>query len=1252
MGMEEKMIPRKKRLTSGGTVPFKGNRFCAAVLVLSMLFSQTVYALPQGSNVVSGTAAVSQPNSRTMHVNQSTAKAVINWQGFSIAQNEAVRFFQPSSSSVALNRVVGADPSHIYGLLSANGRVFVVNPNGLLIGPTGRIETAGFIGSTMNIANEDFLSGKYIFKAISGQLSAISNLGKITTSDGGFAALIAPSITNEGAILANLGKVYLASGEEVALNFAGNELISLVVNKAAESGSIFNSGLIKADGGMITLTTKQADNALKGIVNNIGVIEAKGITENNGAIRLEAAYVLQQGTVDAKGGNIEIQAQSAYFGDGKTTVENTEGRGGNIFINTTSSLDAVFSHEINASGKEGGNIYIDGGQYGRIMLSSTLLAKGYNAKGGIIEATAYNASLLGATVNADGLTEGGIIHWGGGWQGSGTLRHADYAFIGPGALISAKGQKGGEIVTWSKETTRFYGRADASDGGRIEVSSKNELEYKGWVNAGLSGSVLFDPKNLTLVDTLPDSLSMVKLAHGSSVGGGQTLSLANGDPFGSDGLGASVSLDGDRLAIGAYGDNTGGTNRGAVYLFNGVGTDYSGLYLRTKLAHGSNVGGGQTLSLVDYDDFGSGVSLDGDRLAIGSRGDNSQKGAVYLFNGVGIDYSGLYLRTKLAHGSSVGGGQTLSLVDISYFGGSVSLDGDRLAVGSNADDTGGANRGAVYLFNGVGADYSGLYLRTKIAHGSSVGGGQTLSLAASDGFGQSVSLDGDRLAVGASGNDTGGANRGAVYLFNGVGTDYSGLYLRSKLAHASSVGGGQTLSLADGDEFRSVSLDGDRLAVGAIGDNTGGANRGAVYLFTGVGTDYSGLYLRSKLAHGSSVGGGQTLSLADNDLFGSVSLDGDKLAVGASGDSIYRGAVYLFKGLNNAIFGLKPSDATFANSPSTSSYMRISDLTNLLNAGTNVTLQANNDITLSNAITVNNGAGNGGSLTLQAGRSLAFNANITTDNGNLIAKAGDSGANATYTDAGTPAITIANGVTLNIGTGSADLVAVNGNFINNSAAPFSTSGSGYWRVYSTNPANDTRGSLSPNFKQYNATYGSGVLGSGSGFLYSVAPSITPGLTGTASKTYDGNTTAVLASGNYTVSGTIDSDTVTLNNPASGTYDNKNAGTSKTVNVSGLSLASATNGSATVYGYSLSSTTASGSIGTITAASSATTALTEETSFKNTLNTIQNTGGAASGANNLNNIGSGIQNSGFEEFFAPKPAGYKFEAAGKGGKDRQ
>lgn len=128
-------------------------RALAMAQIAFMLFSTTVWALPQSGTVVGGASAISQPNSTTMHINQTTDKSIINWQGYSIGANEKVQYFQPGSGSISLNRVVGQDPSLIYGQLSANGQVWVINPNGLLIGNGASINVGSFLGSTLNINN-------------------------------------------------------------------------------------------------------------------------------------------------------------------------------------------------------------------------------------------------------------------------------------------------------------------------------------------------------------------------------------------------------------------------------------------------------------------------------------------------------------------------------------------------------------------------------------------------------------------------------------------------------------------------------------------------------------------------------------------------------------------------------------------------------------------------------------------------------------------------------------------------------------------------------------------------------------------------------------------------------------------------------------------------------------------------------------------------------------------------------------------
>nr|VFK81261.1 MAG: hypothetical protein BECKSD772D_GA0070982_12761 [Candidatus Kentron sp. SD] len=225
---------------------------------------------------------------------------------------------------------------------------------------------------------------------------------------------------------------------------------------------------------------------------------------------------------------------------------------------------------------------------------------------------------------------------------------------------------------------------------------------------------------------------------------------------------------------------------------------------------------------------------------------------------------------------------------------------------------------------------------------------------------------------------------------------------------------------------------------------------------------------------------------------------------------------------------------TYAINETTDRTLGASQLTGLLDAGTDVVLQASNDITVSNPITVNNGSGDGGHLTLQAGRSLLLDANVTTDNGNnLTLIANDANANgvaAAQRDAGAAVITMADGVAIDAGTGNVlmelrdgagrtgaaaqsgditlraisarTITAVNADptagsgiilesdaltanattgdgivlagddFTNNAGSSALAVGSGSrWLVWSGNPANDTRSGLAYDFDQYNATYG-------------------------------------------------------------------------------------------------------------------------------------------------------------------------------------
>jgi len=117
--------------------------------------------LPQGGSVVAGQVTIQNPSGGLQVINQASQRGAIDWTSFSIAAGETVRFNQPSSSAVTLNRVTGYDPSNILGQMQANGRIFLINPHGVVFGAGARIDVGGMVASSLSIANSDFMAGRY-----------------------------------------------------------------------------------------------------------------------------------------------------------------------------------------------------------------------------------------------------------------------------------------------------------------------------------------------------------------------------------------------------------------------------------------------------------------------------------------------------------------------------------------------------------------------------------------------------------------------------------------------------------------------------------------------------------------------------------------------------------------------------------------------------------------------------------------------------------------------------------------------------------------------------------------------------------------------------------------------------------------------------------------------------------------------------------------------------------------------------------
>ena len=264
-------------------------------------------ALPTGGSVTSGAATVTSGGGG-MTVTQASQNAVLNWQGFSIAPGESVRFAQPNSSAVALNRVTGPDPSSILGSLSANGKVFLVNPNGITFGVGAQVNVGGLVASTLNISDADFMAGRYSFSGPGG--GTVLNRGSIS-AHGGDVALLGGQVSNQGLITASLGTVAMAAGSAITLDVAGDGLLNVTIDKGAVGALVQNGGMIQANGGKVVLTAQAAGDLLKTVVNNTGVIEAQTIGSRNGVISLLAD--MQSGVVNV-GGVLDASAPTGGSG--------------------------------------------------------------------------------------------------------------------------------------------------------------------------------------------------------------------------------------------------------------------------------------------------------------------------------------------------------------------------------------------------------------------------------------------------------------------------------------------------------------------------------------------------------------------------------------------------------------------------------------------------------------------------------------------------------------------------------------------------------------------------------------------------------------------------------------------------------------------------------------------------------------------------------------------------------------------------
>ena len=257
-----------------------------------------------------------------------------------------VQFIQPSSSSAVLNRVSSGKPSKILGQIESNGKVLLVNPDGMYFGPHSSVRVASLIAPSLDIANEDFLKGQYAFRLQNKEhLAEIRNDGLLSSAPEGCIVLMSPIIRNLGTIHAKAGKVVLAAGEQVTLDFHGDRLLQFAVEGDLKAAVIEHLRSIKAEEGEVSVRLPTAKKAIHEIINREGLPEKGEVfVQENGEIFLVSASSIRAKTVEIEASTLSI--------DGHIDASSELDVGGNVFLKGADI--ALRGAQIDASGRSGG----------------------------------------------------------------------------------------------------------------------------------------------------------------------------------------------------------------------------------------------------------------------------------------------------------------------------------------------------------------------------------------------------------------------------------------------------------------------------------------------------------------------------------------------------------------------------------------------------------------------------------------------------------------------------------------------------------------------------------------------------------------------------------------------------------------------------------------------------------------------------------------------------------------------------------
>ncbi|MCZ6054120.1 filamentous hemagglutinin N-terminal domain-containing protein, partial [Escherichia coli] len=812
----------------GGKASRRGVRAMALSLLSGMIMMAnpvTAANLPTGGQIVAGSGSIQTPSGNQMNIIQNSQNMVANWNSFDIGKGNTVQFYQPNSSAVALNRVVGGGESKIMGNLKANGQVFLVNPNGVLFGKDASVSTSGFVASTRDIKNDDFMNRRYTFSGGQKAGAEIVNQGALTTNAGGYIVLAADKVSNSGTIRTPEGKTVLAAGERVTLQLDNGGLTSVQVSGDVVNALVENRGLISARNGQVYLTALGQDMLMNTVLNVSGVVEASGMHRQDGNIVLDGG---DSGVVHLSG---TLQADNVSGQGGKVVVQ-----GQNILLDKGSSITATGS-------KGGGEVYIGGGWQGK-------------------DSSIRNADKVvmqdGARIDVSATQQGN----------GGTAVLWSESFTNFRGQISAKGGENG------------------GNGGQVETSSHGNLQAFGSVRAsakkGKAGNWLLDPLDITIVQNAGGNAANETDENGEKIfsPGSATQSQVSNTSINSElNNGTSVTV--------LTNSTSSGSNQAGNITVNADINKTSGTDATLTLKADGNITvnknitsthGKLNVNLAAANTSSTGTITLGNNVSITTNGGNITAGTANASNSVTINVTGTTLNTS--NGSQAGNinlnGSRVNVTNANITAGNFTLNAT--ANGSNLNNvtlmathdiilTGNNTTGVGLQLNGtntLNATNGSISLTGNSTNGTGLFLGGNKNLSASNG---NINLTGNsQTGVGLylgerNSTNTLNATNGSINL-NGVSVAKSAIEIR----------GNNTLTADNinltGNSTKSFGIDAQD------GANTLNATNGSINL-TGNSTNGTGLQLNN---------GTNTLTATN----GSISLTGhsdDNIGVSLSGSS-------------------------------------------------------------------------------------------------------------------------------------------------------------------------------------------------------------------------------------------------------------------------------------------------------------------------------------------------------------------------------